>query len=218
MTSVIAELRSARLRSNAVESVAPDLVPMVREYERELADGGFTDWPGTLELATNAIAELDRHRLVGLPTLLLDVSISTEAEFAFVTALAAAAPEMLAAIPAADLATRERFRDRLGFKVEDLDHAAGANKARSEATGALGRLQRHLFSEYEKPSEIESGSEIEIFSAPGEGRECVEIARRVLALASKSFPGAQETVFSSARTVERRGPSKVRTHLIRTAP
>jgi ATP-dependent helicase/nuclease subunit B len=36
MTNVIAELRSARLRSNDVEGVVPDLVPIFREYEREL--------------------------------------------------------------------------------------------------------------------------------------------------------------------------------------
>jgi hypothetical protein len=62
MTNVIAELRSARLRSNEVEGVVPDLVPIFREYERELAEGGFTDWPGTLEVATNAIAGVDQHR------------------------------------------------------------------------------------------------------------------------------------------------------------
>src|SRR5258706_10643271 len=206
ITGVIAELRSANLRSNAVESVAPDLMPIVREYERELSEGGFTDWSGTLELATNEIARLDRHRLVGLPTLLLDVSISTEAEFAFVTALAAAAPEMLAAVPAADVATLERFRDRLGVKVEHLDHTAGGNQARSEPTGALGRLQRHLFNEHEKPSEIEAGSDIEIFSAPGEGREGVEIARRVLLFARDGVPFDRIAVLL-------RSPEVYRSHL-----
>jgi ATP-dependent helicase/nuclease subunit B len=39
-----------------------------------------------------------------------------------------------------------------------------------------------------KPPEIEGGDEIEIFSAPGEGRECVEIARRILSLARDGLP------------------------------
>ena len=111
------------MRSDAVESVAPDLLTIIQAYERELADGSFCDWSGVLQLATDAIGNPDRHRLIGLPTLLLDVPVSTEAELAFVTALAAAAPGMLATIPAADAATLGRFRDRLGFKIEDLDQS-----------------------------------------------------------------------------------------------
>jgi ATP-dependent helicase/nuclease subunit B len=70
IAAVIAELRLARVRSDAVEGVAPDLVAIIREYERELAGGGFIDWPGTLELASNAISAVDRSRLAGLPTLI----------------------------------------------------------------------------------------------------------------------------------------------------
>jgi ATP-dependent helicase/nuclease subunit B len=182
IASVVAELRSAGVRSDEIEPVVPDLAPIVREYERELAEGGFIDWSGTLELATSAIAQTDRHRLVGLPTLLLDVAVRTEAEFRFLSAFVSAAQETLATVPAGDIETLHRFRDRLGFETRDLDTAAG------EPNDALARLQRHLFNEHEKPLEIEGGDEIEIFSAPGEGRECVEIARRILSLARDGLP------------------------------
>jgi ATP-dependent helicase/nuclease subunit B len=43
----------------------------------------------------------------------------------------------------------------------------------------LGSIQRYLFSE-DPPPRRESDASFEFFSAPGEGRECVEIARRVL--------------------------------------
>jgi ATP-dependent helicase/nuclease subunit B len=205
MTNVIAELRSARLRSNEVEAVVPDLVPIFREYEHELAEGGFTDWPGTLEVAANAIAGVDQHRLVGLPILFLDVHISTEAEFTVVTALTGAAPAMLATIPSADTNTLERFRDRLGFRTESLDLFA-SGEAGGKVAGALARLQRHLFNEHEKPFEIEAGTQIEIFSAPGEGRECVEIARRVLAL-------ARDGVSFDRIAVLLRSPEVCRSHL-----
>src|SRR5829696_676899 len=115
IAGVIAELRSARVRSDAVKGVAPDLVMLIEAYERELADGSFCDWPGVLQLATDAIGSSDRHRLIGLPTLLLDMAITTEAEFAFVTALLAAAPAALTTAPTADIATIGRFRDPLGF-------------------------------------------------------------------------------------------------------
>jgi len=80
IANVIVELRSAGVRSNEIEAVVPDFAPIVREYERELAEGGFIDWPGTLELAASAIAGSDRHRLVGLPVLMFDVPVRTEAE------------------------------------------------------------------------------------------------------------------------------------------
>jgi ATP-dependent helicase/nuclease subunit B len=175
IAGVIAELRSARVRRDAVASVAPDLVTIIQAYERELADGNFCDWPSVLQLTTDAIGSPDRLRLIGLPTLLLDVPIATEAELAFVAALAAAAPAMLATIPTADAATLGRFRDLLGCKVEDLDQSPVAREP-GASTGALARLQRHLFNEHEKPAEAEADNEIEVFSAPGEGRECVEIA------------------------------------------
>jgi hypothetical protein len=158
------------------------LAPIVREYERELAEGGFIDWSGTLDLAASAIARPDRHRLVGLPVLMLDVAVRTEAEFGFVSAFVAAAQETLVTIPAGDNETLHRFRDRFSLEIGDLDSAAG------EPGNTLARLQRHFFNEHEKPTEIEAGDEIEIFSAPGEGRECVEIARRVLSLARGGVP------------------------------
>jgi hypothetical protein len=110
IASVIAELRSAGVRSNELEVVVPDLAPIVREYERELAEGGFIDWSGILELAAREIATADRHRLVGLPVLMLDVAVRTEAEFGFVSAFVSAAQEGLATIPAGDSETLHRFR------------------------------------------------------------------------------------------------------------
>jgi ATP-dependent helicase/nuclease subunit B len=171
IANVIAELRSAGIRSNEIEAVVPDFAPIVCEYERELAEGGFIDWPSTLELASSAIAGPDRHRLVGRPVLMLDVPVRTEAEFGFVSRFVSAAQETLATLPASDSETLHQFRDRLRFEIIDLDSAAG------DPNDALERLQRHLFNEHETPTEIEAGNEIEIFSAPGEGRECVEIAR-----------------------------------------
>ena len=188
ITGVIAELRSARVRSDAVKGVAADLMTILQAYERALADGNFCDWSGVLQLATDAIGSPDRHRLIGLPTLLLDVAIATEAELALVTALLGAAPAALATAPAADVATIGRFRDRLGFKVEDLDHAPVAGERDEAPAGALARLQRHLFNERDKPPEAQPDNQIEVFSAPGEGRECVEIVRRVIALARDGMP------------------------------
>jgi ATP-dependent helicase/nuclease subunit B len=206
ITGVIAELRSARVRSDAIKGAAPDLMTIIQAYERELANGSFCDWSGVLQLATDAIGSPNRHRLIGLPTLLLDVAIATEAELAFVTALLAAAPAALTTAPAADVATIGRFRDRLGFKVEDLDHVPVAGEHDEASTGALARLQRHLFNERDKPPKAQPDNQIEVFSAPGEGRECVEIVRRVIALARNGVPFDRIAVLL-------RSPEDYRAHL-----
>src|SRR5262245_48465754 len=188
ITGVVAELRSARVQSDAVKDLAPDLATLVEAYEHELAEGGFCDRSGVLQLAAEAARSPDRHRLIGLPTLLLDVAIASQAELAFTNALADAAPALLATAPAADAATIGHFRDRLGFKIEDLDQLPAAEEPGLASTGALARLQRHLFNERDRPPEAQPDNEIEVFSTPGEGRECVEIVRRVIALARNGMP------------------------------
>jgi ATP-dependent helicase/nuclease subunit B len=207
IAGVIAELRMAKLPPDTVGGVAPDLARMIGAYEADLLDAGLTDWPGVLALATEAASGPNPHRLIGLPILLLDAPVTSESELAFVGALAAAAPEMLVTIPAADLPTLGRVRERLGLKVEDIDQSPSVGDSNGAAgSGTLARLQRHLFNEHAKSPVAKADSEIEVFSAPGEGRECVEIARRVLGLAKGGTPFDRIAVLL-------RSPEKYRAHL-----
>ena len=191
VAGVIAELRVARVPSDVVGSVAPDLVPLIGAYEAELAEAGLADWPDVLMLATEAAgcAGPDRHRLIGFPMLFLDVPLGSEAEVAFVRALATEAPEVLATAPTGDEPTLGRIRAGLGMQIENLDDAPlGDNGVAAAGTGTLSDLQRYLFNEQARPSETSPDNAVEVFSAPGEGRECVEIARRVLSLAGRGIP------------------------------
>ena len=144
-----------------------------------------------LALASEAASAVggNRPRLIGLPTLLLDVPIRNEAEFVFVESLTAAATEVLATVPTADQATLRRLRDRLHAQIEDLDLRSVGDEigASSTSVSALTNLQRRLFKEEERPIEAKPDDTVEVFSAPGEGRECVEIARRVLSVARAEF-------------------------------
>jgi ATP-dependent helicase/nuclease subunit B len=81
-----------------------------------------------------------------------------------------------------DQLTLSRLRDQLGMQIENLDELALCEKDATSATStsALANLQRRLFIEQAGPIEVESDETVEVFSAPGEGRECVEIARRPL--------------------------------------
>ena len=187
---LIAELRLARLPAETIARVAPDFALLMGAYEVELAQAALTDWPGVLALATEAASggQAGRHRLVGLPLLLLDVPIASKGTLAFVQALAAAAPELCAIVPAADEPTLSRLRDGLHVAVEDLDEAPAGGRVAARDRTALAQLQRNLFNERASISGASGDDAVAVFSAPGEGRECVEIARRVLALARGGIP------------------------------
>jgi hypothetical protein len=256
IAAVIAELRLARLTSDAIGKVAPDLTRLTEAYEAALAEAELIDWPGVLNLAREAASgragveggpedteggnfttEAQRtqrrekmemgadtcdthplprivkpfptlggiHRLIKLPMLLLDVPITGEAELAFLRALAAAAPDTLATVPAADQPTLGRIRDVLHWKFEDLDRAP-RRKDRVGKEGALERLQRQLFSGHTTVSQASPDNQVEVFSAPGESRECVEVARRVLAFARNGIPFDRIAVLL-------RSPEEYRAHL-----
>lgn len=180
LASVITELRIGQIPPDLVDSVASDVAPLLSAYEAELAEMALTDWPGILALAAeNASA----HRFSGLPLLLLDLPLRSAAEVGFLRSLADSAPEILATVPAGDEPTLAWYRDELHWPVEYLDPSSVA----AGATG-LERLQRNLFREDSGQGEIRPAAGVEIFSAPGEGRECVEIARRVLARAREGIP------------------------------
>jgi ATP-dependent helicase/nuclease subunit B len=204
IANVIAELRLTRLLPQAVSVVDSELSAIISKYEAELAEAGLIDWPGVLASATEAVNYPNPHPLIGSSVLLLDAPISNESEFAFVHAVVAAAPEVLATIPSADAVTLRFVRDRLGLQIEDLDEA---DPAASTVSGGLGRLQHHLFKEHATSTAGEADHEIEVFSAPGEGRECVEIARRILRLAKDSVPFDRVAILL-------RSPEQYRAHLV----
>ncbi|MGA8477218.1 MAG: hypothetical protein WB696_04600, partial [Chthoniobacterales bacterium] len=204
MAAVMAELRLARQTSNAIAAVAPDLLPLMGGYETALAQAGLVDWSDVLRVATEvAKCGAKMSRLIGLRTVLLDVSITNEAELAFLKAFGGAAPDVLATIPAADQPTLSRVCDALPCEVDLLDK--GPENGNREI-GIIDRLQRHLFNEDITVSQGSANCELEIFSAPGENRECIEIARRILAVARTDVPFDKIAVLL-------RAPKEYRAHL-----
>jgi ATP-dependent helicase/nuclease subunit B len=105
------------------------------------------------------------------------VPIANRAELELAKALSVRA-ECLSLVPASDSATLNLLRSEFGAEQEDLDELPTSGTA-----SVLQRLQLNLFrgqSDAGDPTD----DQVTVFSAPGEGRECVEIARRVLKLAS----------------------------------
>jgi ATP-dependent helicase/nuclease subunit B len=193
---VLTELRLASLSWDEIVGVVPELAPLIAGYESELSDAALTDWPGILQLAAEAASKTKPDRLIGLPTLLLDVSVADEAERRFISVVARKAPDLLATGAAGDESGLGRLREALNPEIEDLD------QARAD-TGSLANLQRHLFSERPVAGPLVGDGAVEVFSAPGEGRECVEIARRVLSLATTGVPFDRIAVFVRSPEVYR---------------
>jgi ATP-dependent helicase/nuclease subunit B len=94
-------------------------------------------------------------------------------------------------------------RDALHWKTENLD---GAPTTKDQGGATLERLQRQLFKDHTTVSQAPPDDAVEVFSAPGESRECVEIARRVLALARNGIPFDRIAVLL-------RSPEEYRVHL-----
>jgi CRISPR/Cas system-associated exonuclease Cas4 (RecB family) len=166
-----------------------DLARLVKAFATELDGAGLADRAKTLAIATEVATGLSAEARASFGALLfVDVPLRTRAERDLVAALAGNATAALptfATFPAGDgraIALAEAALH--GAKIE---HRAPAAKT---ATSALARLHAGLFGDassavQEAPLSIADGTEVEILSAPGESRECVEIARVVLEEAAR---------------------------------
>ena len=178
LAATLGELRLGDVAPGALAKLdgpARDVAELARRFEAQLAQGKLADRAALLTLATRAV---DGDPLGRMPMVLLDVPIHGATERAFVEALTSHAPTVLVTVAAGDDATL----DALG--------AVGARAAADAATSDTGDLRRardFLFAPTAPPP-AEPGGDVVLFSAPGEGREAVEIARRILDEARSGTP------------------------------
>jgi CRISPR/Cas system-associated exonuclease Cas4 (RecB family) len=180
------ELRLAGLTSERLNPADPgsrDLGRLLARVERQLDVAGVVDRAALFRLATDIWSEegargTGRLPWVGLPIVLLDVPLDSETERAFVAGLAGHAPEVLATAPDDDQFAREALM-ALGARPTTLPDPV-------PATTDLGSLRRYIFTA-DRPTRTRTG-DVRLFSAPGEGREAVEIVRRVLDEAARGVP------------------------------
>jgi RecB family exonuclease len=155
-----------------------DLAEIALDYEKELALAKLADRAVVFSEAIAAANSKSKNPSLDVPVLFYDVSLSSAKARDLVAAIAARAPHVSVTIPAGDAVTEARFEKALGVVTNDLPPHEGH---------ALGRMQANLFSAASSEARA-SGAEIEILSAPGESRECVEVARRILKEAEKGTP------------------------------
>jgi ATP-dependent helicase/DNAse subunit B len=173
----IAELREARVRPEelrAGHAASEDLANLLEAYEAELARLRLADRTKVLATAIETAAAR-AHRLVGLPILFLDLIPRSTIEAELIGALARASSEVLATAPCEEQEDLQRLEGALGVTAERMIPV--------EPSGTIDRVRRYVFA-----ASVPSGEPddtFELFSAPGEAREAVEIARRIKRLAEQ---------------------------------
>jgi ATP-dependent helicase/nuclease subunit B len=161
------ELALARVSADALRKLplgGADLAALLERFDAQFDAASATDRATLFEAAAEAA-----NTFRGQPLLLLDVPIETAVEFALARRLMENAVPALVLVPFGDLATLDRLKV-LGIEPDVLRPASESD---------LTALRRSLFAGREPPRREQTG-EVRVFSAPGENRECVEIARRVL--------------------------------------
>jgi CRISPR/Cas system-associated exonuclease Cas4 (RecB family) len=155
-----------------------DLAALLERFDEQFHAASAVDRSRFLSVAARAVAG-HMNPYGNCRLLLLDVPIANATERAFVEALVARAPVACATTPDGDDMSRDALA-RIG-SIEEVDAREGSSR------NGLHRVRRYLFSPIAPPP---AGplDEVELFSAPGEGRECVEIARRVLREARRGVP------------------------------
>jgi ATP-dependent helicase/nuclease subunit B len=179
LARTIRELRLARVGSAPLARLGlggPDLADLLQRFDAQFEAASATDRAALFDAASEA-ARLPGQPHAGQPLVLLDVPLDSSVEFDFVNALIGAAGEVLLTVPFGDVGALERLQT-LGVVPEVLEQKGPSD---------LVALRRYLFARSTPPARNPAG-DIRLFSAPGEGRECVEIARRVLEEAEAGVP------------------------------
>jgi hypothetical protein len=183
-----ADLRARRVAPGDLQAVAGptarELALVHERLESELATAGAAD-PETL--FTAAAAAVTGEHWLRAPLVLLDVSWRSAAEAEFVAALVAHASSVTATCHRFDLDTLHAF-EQLGGTAVALEEPPATD---------VGHLRLQLFSA-EPVAVREADGSVEQFSAPGEGRECVEIARRILREAARGVAFDDMAIFLRA--------------------
>ena len=185
------------LRMAGASRDAHDLGPALQALELELAAARLADRSTVFQLATHVAEDPARRGLLlGLELAVIDMPVHTVVEQRLIAALVARAPAAFATAATADDRSIAMLVAALGCTPEVI--------AVDPAASSLARVQAHLFAPQKQRAELDTS--IEFFSAPGESREAVEIARRVLHAAEAGMPFDRMAVLL-------RSPEAYRVHL-----
>lgn len=173
LARTLQELRLAGVRPEALSELppgGPDLAALLARFEQQFATATARDRATLFTTAARIVSSGDTAGInLTAPLLLLDVPADSRVAFAFLQALIMASRDVLITVPFGDIAALERYK-ALGLETQ---------VARPTGDSDLTALRLRLFARAAVEERTPKG-DVKFFSAPGEGRECVEIARRIL--------------------------------------
>jgi ATP-dependent helicase/nuclease subunit B len=188
LARTLEELRLAGVPASALASLplgGRDLAGLLERFEDQFAAASASDRAALFAAAASAFAgDAPPPGFERAPALLLlDVPFDSAAERAFLHALMAAARGVLITVPFGDVGTLDHLKAQ-GIAPKVLEQKGASD---------LVALRRNLFAKRQPPKRARAG-DLRFFSAPGEGREAIEIARRILDEARAGVPFDQIAV------------------------
>lgn len=183
LASTLDELRLANIDDGTIHAHAPasaDLAVLLRRYTEELEAASIADRAEQLRLARAGIAHSRLAALRAAPTVLLDVGLTSVLELDLLRDYFRDTTDLLVTVPTGDRRTLSALEALFGTD-------AVTREAPEPDDSGLSRLRGYLFSD-EPPPAGAAGEQVRFFSAPGEGRECTEIARLALEEARRGVP------------------------------
>jgi ATP-dependent helicase/nuclease subunit B len=174
LARTLQELRLAGVPASALASLplgGRDLAGLLERFEEQFAAASASDRAALFAAAASAFTRGAPPPGFEQPPalLLLDVPFESAAERACLHALMSASRAVLITVPFGDVATLAHLEAR-GVTPDVLEQKGPSD---------LVALRRNLFASRQPPTRDRAG-DVRFFSAPGEGREAIEIARRIL--------------------------------------
>jgi ATP-dependent helicase/nuclease subunit B len=181
LASTLLELRLNRIEGERLKqsgTSGEDLAALLNEFDSNLNQTGVADLAAIYRTAVDAIRN-GEFPISTFPTLLLDVAPISLLEQDFIGALTDQSSEVMATAHARDDESVGILAKILGVPPKIIEAAAELN--------ALERLRRHVF-QIENPPAGSTDATVDFISATDESRECVEIARAIIAAAGSGTP------------------------------
>lgn len=210
LARTLTEVRLAGLPATVLDDGTPkgqDMARLLTAVERSMADLGHADRAEVLALAAHAVEQGDGDELTSALAL-VDPPLASRRDVRLARALLARSRDALLTAPDGDRWVG-RLIESIGRGVDVIDAADVAT-----VPTALRRVHDGLFEPSDAAREAAEGdASVDTLSAPGEGRECVEVARAILAHAELGTPfdriavvmRAPELYASHLETALRRG-------------
>ncbi len=194
LAATLRDLRHAGIDAATAKQTGgsgPDIARLAGRYDALIDAAGLADDAALFRVAAD-VARGDAAAATGLPLggelLLLDVAVLDDAAYDFVSAITSHARSVLATVPAGDASTLAALRQLPAAEMIDAGDDAGGSDAGQAARDPLDRVRRYLFATEDPPlaeGDAPEGDTLTFFSAPGESREAVEIARAIVGEAAR---------------------------------